>query len=162
MRKDKKYMMIITEEDERYDGKNTQLSFYANNPFEGKLSDIVYGDNVDELWISSDGHDNEGLFYVLYATEDGTKVGYGTVEFSAIAEEIEEYEENNCAKVYKCKMTKIMTFNIKANSMEEAQEWCATHDFEDVEKESTYWDIDYSEDVLDFEDGAYVAVDISE
>ena len=162
MRKDKKYMMIVTEEDERYDGKNVQLGFYANNPFEGKLSDIVYGDNVDELQISSDGHDNEGLFYVLYATEDGTKVGSGTVEFSAIAEEIQEYEENNCAKVYKCKMIKTMTFNVKANSMEETQEWCATHDFEDVEKESTYYDVDYSEDVSDFEDDVYVAVDISE
>ena len=161
MRKDKKYMMIVTEEDERYNGKDVQLSFYANNPFEGKLSDVVYGDNVDELRISTDGYDNEGLFYVLYATEDGTKVGSGTVEFSAIAEEIEEYEENNSAKVYTCRMTKTMTFDIKANSMEEAQEWCATHDFEDVEKESTYWSVDYSEDVSDLEDDGYVAVDIS-
>lgn len=161
MKKDKKYMMIVTEEDERYDGKNVQLSFYANNPFEGKLSDIVYGDDADELRISSDGHDNEGLFYVLYATKDGTRVGYGTVEFSAIEEEIEEYEENNSAKVYTCKMTKTMTFNIKANSMGEAQEWCATHDFKDVEKESTYWDVDYSEDVSDLEYDECVAVDIS-
>lgn len=66
------------------------------------------------------------------------------------------------AEIYTCRMTKTMTFDIKANSMEEAQEWCATHDFEDVEKESTYYDVDYSEDVSDFEDDVYVAVDISE
>lgn len=36
------------------------------------------------------------------------------------------------AEIYTCRMTKTMIFDIKANSMEEAQDWCATHDFEDV------------------------------
>ena len=39
------------------------------------------------------------------------------------------------AEIYTCRMTKTMTFDIKANSMEEAQDWCATHDFEDVQKQ---------------------------
>lgn len=55
-----------------------------------------------------------------------------------------------------------MTFGIKANSMEEAQDWCAIHDFEDVQKASSYWDVDYSESVSELEDDGYVAVDISE
>ena len=61
-------------------------------------NDIVFGNNLGELMISSDGEDNEGLFYVLYAMEGqngvsiGTKIGSGTVEWNAIEEEIQEYE----------------------------------------------------------------------
>ena len=65
------------------------------------------------------------------------------------------------AEIYTCRMTKTMTFDIKANSMEEAQDQYATQDFEDVQKASTYWDVDYSESVSDLE-YRYVAVDISE
>ncbi|RHS68185.1 hypothetical protein DW954_02285 [Clostridium sp. AM45-5] len=68
----------------------------------------------------------------------------------------------NIAEIYTCKMTKTITFDIKANSMEAAQNWCATHDFEDIIKESPYWDIDYLESVSKLEDDGYVAVDISE
>lgn len=66
------------------------------------------------------------------------------------------------AEKYICRMTKTMTFGIKANSMEEAQDWCAIHDFEDVQKASSYWNVDYSESVSELEDDAHVAVDISE
>ena len=65
------------------------------------------------------------------------------------------------AEIYTCKMTKTMTFDMKANSIEEARDWCVTHDFEDVKKESEYWDINYSESVLELKDDGYVAVDIS-
>ena len=65
------------------------------------------------------------------------------------------------AEIYTCKMTKTMTFDMKTNSIEEARDWCATHDFEDVKKESEYWDINYSESVLELKDDGYVAVDIS-
>ena len=65
------------------------------------------------------------------------------------------------AEIYTCRMSKTIRFDIKANSMEEAQDWCATHDFEDVQNQSTYWDIDYSEEVSELEDDGYVAVDIS-
>ena len=92
MRTDKKYTMIVTQEDERY-GKEKQLDFYSDNPWEGDLSDIVFGDSIEELSISSDGHDNEGLFYILYANDSGKRIGSGTVDYDSIQEEIEEYEE---------------------------------------------------------------------
>lgn len=116
-----KYVMIVTEEDERYDGNNTQLDFYADNPFEGKLSDIVYGNNVNDLRISSDGHDNEGLFYVLYAMESGKRIGYGTVEFDAIVEEIAEYERQ-IKKTYVIRYHEhyFEDYRIEADSKEEA------------------------------------------
>ena len=90
MRTDKKYTMIVTQEDERY-GKEKQLDFYSDNPWEGDLSDIVFGDTIEELSKSSDGHDNEGLFYILYANDSGKRIGSGTVDYDSIQEEIEEY-----------------------------------------------------------------------
>lgn len=92
MRTDKKYTMIVTQKDERY-GKEKQLDFYSDNPWEGDLSDIVFGDTIEELSKSSDGHDNEGLFYILYANDSGKRIGSGTVDYDSIQEEIEEYEE---------------------------------------------------------------------
>ena len=85
---DKKYTMIVTEEN-----NNHNLSFYANNPWEGNLIDITYGNNIDELMQSSDGLDNEGLFYMLYENKTGKRIGSGVVEYSVIQEEIEEYEK---------------------------------------------------------------------
>lgn len=94
----KKYCMIVYAEDERY-GNGYGLEYFSNNPAEGILNDIVFGDNVDELKNSSDGHDNEGLFYILYKlskngyrVETGKKISYGTVDWSSIEEEIEETE----------------------------------------------------------------------
>ena len=84
----KKYTLIVFEEDERYDGKNVQLSFYAEKPWEGCLSDIVYGDTIENLMQSSDEHSNEGLFYLLYENASGRRIGSGTVDFDAIEEEI--------------------------------------------------------------------------
>lgn len=123
MKRKYKYVMIVTEEDERYNGNNVQLDFYANNPFEGNLSDIVYGNNIDDLRVSSDGHDNEGLFYVLYATESGKRIGSGTVEFDAIAEEIAEYEKQR-KKTYVIRYHEhyFEDYRIEAGSKEEAME----------------------------------------
>lgn len=48
--------------------------------------------------VNSDGEDNEGLFYVLYTMEGqsgvsiGIKISSITVDWSAIEEEIQEYE----------------------------------------------------------------------
>lgn len=99
MKTNKKYVMIVTEEDDRYDGRHYDCGFYANAPWEGNLSDIVYGDNVDELRIGSDAKDNEGLFYMLYSTSDGRRIGSGTIGFDAIEEEIIDYEETVFSKV---------------------------------------------------------------
>lgn len=84
----KKYTMIVFEEDERYGKDGFRLDFYANNPAEGLLSDIVQGDNLEELMHSSDGLDNEGLFYLLYENEAGERIGSGMVDFISIGENI--------------------------------------------------------------------------
>lgn len=92
MNTDKKYTMVVTQGDERY-GRVRRLDFYSYNPWEGELSDIVFGDTIEELSKSSDGHDNEGLFYILYANDSGKRIGSGTVDYDSIQVEIEEYEE---------------------------------------------------------------------
>lgn len=91
MKIDKKYVMIVTAEDERYGTAGYGLDFFANSPAEGILNDIVYGDDLDELMVSSDGESNEGLFYLLYRMKKnesgistGIKIGSGTVDWSAI------------------------------------------------------------------------------
>lgn len=58
-----KYTMIVTEEDERYANKEKGLSFFAENPWEGCLNSIVYGDTADEL--ITEAAKTEGLFYQL-------------------------------------------------------------------------------------------------
>lgn len=95
MKTNKKYTMIVTEEDERY-GREVQLDFFVDNPWEGLLSDIVFGDTIDELGQSSDGHDNEGLFYMLYANDIGKRIGSGIVDWDNIQEDIKEYERVKC------------------------------------------------------------------
>lgn len=65
------------------------------------------------------------------------------------------------AKVYECKMTKTITVNIKADSEEEAQAWIQTHDFSDVEKLTSMYDVDYDDYVME-ETNAKHAIDISE
>lgn len=90
MKTNKKYVMIVTEEDERYDGKCYDCDFYANAPWEGNLSDIVYGDNIDELRKNGE---NEGFFYMLYSTETGERFSYGSIDFEYVETEIVEYEK---------------------------------------------------------------------
>lgn len=87
----KKYIMIVFEEDERYDRKEKQLSFWAENPWEGNLRDIVAGDSPEELVSGSPEHDNEGMFYLLYSGENGRKIGSGVVSHDAIEEDILEW-----------------------------------------------------------------------
>lgn len=87
----KKYVMIVTSEDERYGHDGIQLDFFWDNPWEGLLEEIVYGDSWDELF--GDGH-NEGLFYQLYSTETGERIGYGSLDPDSPREEIEEFEKN--------------------------------------------------------------------
>lgn len=91
MNTEKKYVMIVTSEDERYGHDGIQLDFFWDNPWEGLLVDIVYGDSWDELF--GDGH-NEGLFYQLYSTETGERIGYGSLDPDSPREEIEEFEKN--------------------------------------------------------------------
>lgn len=90
MNNEKKYLMLVFEET-----TDKPLEFFSDNPYRGRLSDVVYGNNVNDLRKSSDGYSNEGLFYVLYSTMSrsmGTMVGYGMVDFSAIDKEIRYFE----------------------------------------------------------------------
>lgn len=93
----KKYVMIVTSEDERYNpnypvGGGVQLGFFADNPWEGRFECLIEGDNADELGEEIKRCDCEGLFYQLYENEIGNRIGYGTVFYDAIEEDIEEYE----------------------------------------------------------------------
>lgn len=93
------YIMLVFEEDERYP-KEASLSFYANDPAEGHLSDIVFGNSAAELMEHGDGADNEGLFYILYRIEGqtdskypfGRRIGSGVLNFDAVCEDIDLYE----------------------------------------------------------------------
>lgn len=91
MNTEKKYVMIVTSEDERYGHDGIQLDFFWDNPWEGLLVDIVYGDSYDELFGNGD---YEGLFYQLYSTETGERIGYGELDPNSPREEVEEFEKN--------------------------------------------------------------------
>lgn len=91
MNTEKKYVMIVTSEDERYGYDGIQLDFFWNNPWEGLLVDIVYGNSYEELFGNGD---YEGLFYQLYSTETGERIGYGSLDPDSPREEIEEFEKN--------------------------------------------------------------------
>jgi len=95
---DKKYVVIITEEDEKYDKGETDLSFYANNPWKGLLRDIINGNTFNDLYGNGD---NEGLFYQLYSTETGERIGSGTFDPDAPREEIAKFEAKQIERDYK-------------------------------------------------------------
>lgn len=88
-----KYTMIVTEEDERYANKEKGLSFFAENPWEGCLNSIVYGDTADEL--ITEAAKTEGLFYQLYESKTGKLVGRGVVSIDALGDDISEYEKSS-------------------------------------------------------------------
>lgn len=87
-----KYVMIVTSEDERYDRGETDISFYACEPWEGLLEEVVFGNRAEELY--GDGK-NEGLFYQVYETETGKRIGYGTIDPDYPREDIEEWEKEH-------------------------------------------------------------------
>ena len=90
MNTDKKYVMIVTSEDERYERGECDLSFYGGNPWEGRLVEVVFGDSFEELM--GDGH-NEGLFQQTYSMDTGERLSYGFLDDITPREEIEEYEK---------------------------------------------------------------------
>lgn len=92
----KKYVMIITSEDERYDPDRShggvQLDFFADKPWEGRFECLIYGDDFEDLKEAMIWNDVEGLFYQFYENKNGNRISYGSVDFDRIEEEIEEYE----------------------------------------------------------------------
>ena len=87
--RDKKYLLIVTGEDERYENGKVGLTFFADHPEEGNFKCIVEGNNIEEIFNEND---IEGLFYQLYETNGFSKSSYGSVDYDRIEEEIEEYE----------------------------------------------------------------------
>lgn len=66
------------------------------------------------------------------------------------------------SKIFTCTMTNKMTFDMRADSLEQAQEWCQLHDFEDVMHETTCYDCDYDEYVEETDSSEFIGIDISE
>lgn len=62
------------------------------------------------------------------------------------------------SKVYRVSMSATFFFNIKAESDEEALEWCRTHEFYDVRKATGAIEEIYDERIEDYneDDGLYV------
>ncbi len=63
------------------------------------------------------------------------------------------------SKVYRVSMSATFFFNIKAESDEEALEWCRTHEFSDVRKATGAIEEIYDERIEDYnedDDGLYV------
>lgn len=82
----KRYVMIVTCEDSRYPDEK-QLGYFAADPAEGLLLDVVYGDSVDALMC---GGRYEGLFHILYRVEDGKKLGKGWLTRENMEDELKE------------------------------------------------------------------------
>ena len=87
--KEYKYVMIITAEDERYETGEKDLSWFGDNPWDGVLEAIVFGDSFEELM--GDGK-YEGLFQQTYEMETGQRISYGFLDPDTPREEIEEWE----------------------------------------------------------------------
>lgn len=78
----KKYIAIITEETDDF-----SLDYFVENPWKGNLREIAKGNTVDEL--IKDADDSEGMFYQLYETSKGKRLGYGVFTYDAIKEDID-------------------------------------------------------------------------
>ena len=51
---------------------------------------LVYtSDTADELFTHGE---NEGLFYQLFASETGDRIGYGVIDLDSLNEDIERFE----------------------------------------------------------------------
>lgn len=101
----KKYVMIVTSEDDRYnpnapyDGVGVQLGFFADNPWEGRFECCIDGDSFGELCEEMERTDVGGLFYQLYENKYGNRISYGTIDYDAIQDEIDEYEDKNMENI---------------------------------------------------------------
>lgn len=84
----KAYIVIITEDNGDY-----QFDYLCNNPWQGNFRDVIYGDSADEI-VSNNG-DYEGLFYQLYETNKGERIGYGVFNYDTIFDDIKEYVKKN-------------------------------------------------------------------
>ena len=91
-----KYTLIATCEDDRYRTSGYNLSHWTDEPWDGLLCDVVHADTADELIRKS--APQEGRFYQLFENGTGERVGYGTIDFDSIREEIELFESGRFEK----------------------------------------------------------------
>ena len=87
MKTNYKYVMIVTSEDDRYTGNadGLQLEHWADNPWDGAFVGIATGDTCEDLLEELDC---EGLFYRLFDTQCGARLGYGIIDADSISEYI--------------------------------------------------------------------------
>lgn len=90
MESKKKYVMIVTAEDEQYEKGQKGLDFFMNYPWEGELVGIVYGDSFEKLYENGK---YEGLFYQLYDIFSGVRISFGTLDPDSPREEIMQWED---------------------------------------------------------------------
>lgn len=90
----KKYYMIVTEEDATYDSGKHGLSYFADAPWKGVIVGVFEGDTVEELYAHGE---NEGLFYQLFTSETGERIGYGVIDPDSLDDDIERFEVEKLA-----------------------------------------------------------------
>ena len=96
-----KYTLIVTSEKETDDPekftKTCSLSYFTDHPWEGNLEAVLTGSDADSL-ICCDNYSYEGLFYQLYENKNGTRIGFGQIDYDVIADDIKNYEFQNPVK----------------------------------------------------------------
>ena len=94
MKTNYKYVMIVTSEDDRYtaNADGLQLGHWADNPWDGAFVGIATGDTCEDLLEELDC---EGLFYQLFDTQCGARLGYGIIDAASISEDIVWYESSS-------------------------------------------------------------------
>lgn len=83
-----KYMMIITEEDDNNlpeEMQGQELAYFADNPWQGRVVGVYWGDTAEELLDKSDA---EGLFYQLYRAKDFKRLGYGICDLDSLKDDM--------------------------------------------------------------------------
>lgn len=86
MKLEKRYVMIVTAEDDRYGSNGYQLDYWANNPWDGDLIGIIQANDAAELESQINEEDYEGLFYVLYDRKIRRMIGNGCIDGSYVNE----------------------------------------------------------------------------
>lgn len=88
------FVIIVTCENELYDSGKVTLDYFSENPWEGMLVAVLYIESANDLPMD----EYEGLFYQLYRVSDGKRIGYGTINFESIEENIRFYRGKQIAK----------------------------------------------------------------
>lgn len=88
--KPKKYYMIVTEEDASYASGEHGLNYFANAPWKGSIVGVFDGNYAEAMLCNGA---TEGLFYQLFVSETGERIGYGIIDRDSIEEDIVRFEK---------------------------------------------------------------------